>query len=344
MRIPCCIFLGFLFGAAHLASAGVLYSVTDLGTLGGPQTSAFGINNKGEVTGYSVTSAGQEHAFIYSNGEMTDLGTFGPLSPLSHYTGSTGYGINNGGQVAGYSVTPTSFVEHAFLYSNGQMMDLGTLGGAYSQGIAINDRGQVTGWSDTSTGGRDAFLYTHGQLIDLGPGAGYGINNRGQVTGSDGQNAFLYSGGQMINLGPGAGTAINNRGQVIGGTTSDEVFLYGNGQMIDLGIDGDALAINDKGQIVGYFFNTPFPAFLYSNGEAVNLNSLIDPALGIKLFQATGINDSGEIVANGRGPSGDHAFLLTPVPEPSTLALLSMALLVPVACIRHRRRKTSDSV
>ncbi len=59
-----------------------------------------------------------------------------------------------------------------------------------------------------------------------------------------------------------------------------------------------------------------------------NLNDLIDPSSGWTLM-ATGINDAGQIVGAGFNPQGEyHAFLLTPiVPEPSTLSLLSGAVL-----------------
>ncbi len=105
--------LVLLVGGAHALIAEILYSVTDLGALGGSySTYGNGINNAGQVTGYSTTSSGAIHAFLYSNGQMTDLGTLGGND-------SEGYGLNNAGQVTGYSNTSTG-QSHAFLYSNGQ--------------------------------------------------------------------------------------------------------------------------------------------------------------------------------------------------------------------------------
>ena len=78
---------------------------------------------------------------------------------------------------------------------------------------------------------------------------------------------------------------------------------------------------------VGGFFH----AFLYSNGQMIDLNNLIGPALG-GVSLATGINDESQIVAN----SSDRAFLLTP--EPGTLAFLGAALLVLIASVYTSRR------
>ena len=51
--------------------------MTDLGTLGGTYSWAFDINDRGQVVGYSGTAAGDQHAFLYGDGAMTDLGTLG---------------------------------------------------------------------------------------------------------------------------------------------------------------------------------------------------------------------------------------------------------------------------
>src|SRR5438309_1197975 len=75
------------------------------------------------------------------------------------------------------------------LYSNGQMRDLGTLGGDRTYGSGLNNAEQVTGYSGTSGNGPDhAFLYRSGQMIDLATlggrdSGGLSINEAGQVVG-----------------------------------------------------------------------------------------------------------------------------------------------------------------
>ena len=366
MQIPlrCYALLALLLGGTLNVAADVLYSLTELGTLGGFSSGGAAINNLGQVTGGSITATGQTHAFLYSNGQMMDLGTLGGFSGSF---ASEGFGINNLGQVTGEGyITPNAAPNalRAFLYSNGQMIDLGTLPGGFSAaGMGINDLGQVTGKADTAVG-IHAFLYSNGQMMDLGtlPGFagsfGQAINNRGEVTGflplttaGFPGHAFLYSNGQMIDLGTlggptSMGLDINDLGQVTGNAYTaagqQHAFLYGNGQMMDLGTLGGSTSngvdINNLGQVVGDSSLVPgrleSHAFLYSNGQMIDLNNLIDPALGVTLWGASAINDQGQIVAGS--PTG--TFLLTPVPEPGTLASLGGALLVLIAAVYTRRR------
>ena len=106
--------------------------LNDIGTLGGAITVVNNINQHGDATGYSETSNGQIHAFVYTHGAMHDIGTLGG-------TGSLGNAINDAGQITGFAVTAAGET-HAFLYQNGTMSDLGTAGTA-STGKAINQGG-----------------------------------------------------------------------------------------------------------------------------------------------------------------------------------------------------------
>ena len=113
---------GLLWGFVAQA-APPLYSITDLGSFGGTFATATGINNSGQIVGYSdLVGNTAEHAFLYSGGVISDLGTLGG-------TNSTAFGINNKGQAVGGAYLANNTTEHAFLYSGGVMSDLGTLSG-----------------------------------------------------------------------------------------------------------------------------------------------------------------------------------------------------------------------
>ena len=269
--------------------------MVDLGTLGGnPQqedSQAYGINNSGQIVGWSWNSNNAGHAFLDSGGTMQDLGTLGG-------TASGATAINNSGQVVGNSTTTTasSPPAHAFLYSDGSMQDLGTFGGEWSVAYGINDSGQVAGWASYGSSYLGhAFLYSGGTMQDLGTlGTGayswaYGINNSGQVVGasyinsSSTEHAFLDSGGTMQDLTP------------VGSAGSE------------------ALAINNAGQVVG---NNNGQAFIDSGGTMSDLNGLINPALGLVLENATAINDQGWIVGYGYAAADVykliHGYVLKP--------------------------------
>jgi probable HAF family extracellular repeat protein len=218
--------------------------------------------------------------------------------------------------------------EHAFRYGAGTMTDLGTLGGLYAQGLAINLSGAVAGYSRTSTGNNEAFVAQSANMTGLGslvPGGSseaFAINDSGTVggwsTASDGrQHAFLDIGGKMTDLGllPGEGgiytsaLGINNSNQVVGGgdnaASYERAFLYSNGKMTDLGTLGGpqavAYAINNNGQIVGSAQTSTDAshAFLYTNGKMTDLGTFgLDPV-------PEAINNHGVIV----GQSGNGAFI-----------------------------------
>jgi probable HAF family extracellular repeat protein len=158
-----------------------------------------------------LTSSGNQNAFLYSGGTMTNLGTLGSIY-------SYALGINSAGQVVGYSLT-SSGNQNAFLYSGGTMTNLGTLGGNYSQANGINNAGQIVGYATNGGGAESAFLYStatgmenlntlYASLLVSGTGSQKGfvslidasaINASGDIAGygtywngtSDQQEAFL---------------------------------------------------------------------------------------------------------------------------------------------------------
>ena len=179
--------LALLAGVAATVSGGGTQTQTgwvirDLGTLGGDGSSALDISDHGQVVGFSYTRAkdaiGNEkyHAFLWKNGKMLDLGTLGGED-------SEATGVNNHGQVVGWADTRTRTkdrdgdqIAHAFLWEQGRMRDLGTLGGPLSAAYDINDRGEIVGRADpkaTNFANPDhghAFLWRTGKMI--GPASG----------------------------------------------------------------------------------------------------------------------------------------------------------------------------
>jgi probable HAF family extracellular repeat protein len=304
----CVILLSTAVIVAQAALAVPRYIVLDLGTLpGGTASGGYGINNAGQVTGYSFTTNGPtgflgDHAFLYSGGSISDLGVLGGAASYGG-AASGGYGINNSGEVTGSSGITNGSATHAFLYSDGSMYDLhtlgdpsqeGMLGGPTSHGYGINNSGQVTGDSNISnnSSATHAFLYSAGKMRDLGtlPGGtlsyGYGINNSGQVVGQSAVNsgatiyhAFLYS-GSMSDLG------------TLGGTSSGAYGINGSGQVTGFsGIAGSGAQ----------------HAFLYStNAGMSDLGTL-----GGSASAGNGINTSGQVVGDSSitGNSANHAFL-----------------------------------
>src|SRR6266850_1100160 len=258
-------------------------------------------------------------------------------------------GLNAAGQLAGFFNANGSFVSHAFLYSDGQVQDLGTLGGKFSSASAINDSGQVVGASFLAGGAAfDAFLYANGSMLSLGDLGGFyssafAINNNGVVVGeaatTNGEtHGFVLTGPLLQDVGTFGGTfssafKVNDAGQVIGAaTTANDIethaFLYTGGALLDLGTFGGVHTypsdINNRGQVVGSSEGTDgnSRAFLWQNGVLTDLNSLV-PASGWVLETAGFINDAGRIVGKGNLNGLEQPFILdltTPNHPPSLLS------------------------
>ena len=337
---------------------------TDLGALPGVNSSTVGwINSGGAAAGQStnstidpITGWPEEIAVLWKDSQVINLGTLGGNE-------SQADAINNRGQVAGIAANAVldSFLsplglpgfgtqQRAFLWENGVMRDLGTLGGPDADALLLNDSGQVSGISYTSSipnssgvPSIDPFVWKTGKMLDLG---GFGgtvgvpawLNQRGQVVGFSNlpgdvtTHPFLWSEAEGLkDLGSfggdfGLGFWVNESGEAVGAATDPNgavlAFLWKGGVMTNLGaLAGDSCSssegINSRGQIVGSssaqctFAHTDTRAFLWENsGPMIDLNLFVPPASGLTLFEAGYINDRGEILALALFPNGDERTVL----------------------------------
>ena len=296
----------------------------NLGTVeDGSNSIGISINNFGQMVGISdngvpdpfsfFEGAGvQIRTFFWEQGHLQDIGTLGGPDSIP------GPGCTNERPRSIVGTSYTSFTpnadtgiptQHPFLWENGNMLDLGSLGGTLTFGQCANNRGDVIGES-TLPGNllNHAFLWHRGRMKDLG------------TLGGDNSEAIW----------------MNDAGVIVGSAdlfTPDihDAVRWKHGQILDLGtVDGDACsrgrAINSRGQIVGGSSDCRnfLHAFVWEDdGPMLDLNTLIPPGSGVQLTNAFNINDRGEILAKsiplGTTPVDDedldHVVLLIPCHE-----------------------------
>lgn len=180
------------------------FRVTDLGTFGGEDGVVAAINDAGDVVGYYGLEPHADYAdhrgALMSGGVVTSLGSLGGRI-------TTPTDINNSKNVVGFAQLKSG-EDHAFLYSGGKLIDLGTLpGGTQSFAYAINNKNQIVGSANGHTVELRAVLFEDGRVIDLNtllpPNSGWtltearDINDRGQIVGTGvingRQRAFLLT-------------------------------------------------------------------------------------------------------------------------------------------------------
>jgi len=299
--------------------------VVDLGTLGGYEGLALAVNNHGQVVGIATDAVpdsfpgfpngipwgAQSRAFRWQNGTIQDLGTLGGTDATSAF-------VNDHGQIAGMSYTNSTInpatgipTQDPFLWDDGKLLDLGTLGGTFGFPNGINNHGEVVGQSNlVGDSNYHPFLWKRGLLMDLG------------TLGGD----------------KGFASSVNDTGEIVGradlqGSEIHHAFLWKHGTMTDLGIPpgggpcSTAYSINSKGQIVGDsgICNVGGPPFLWEHGVIYNLNDLVLPGSDLTLVDVDTINDRSEIACTGELADGNpHACVLVPLDLAQTEGLTTL--------------------
>lgn len=308
------------------------YQLIDMGTLGGAQsTVAPGrvLNNKGTVVGCADISIPDPnypnfnpflspfgadpfifHTFEFQEGTVIDMGAI-PGVNSSCESFLTDGGLTVGGSANG-SVDPLTGwpAMEAVVWQDGQVINLGTLGGNESFSIWANNRGQVVGAAANTIADPFSVFF------------GWGTQTR----------AFLWEGGALQDLGTLGGpdalaTMINDRGQIFGASYTSDIpnpltgippfdgFLYEHGKMMDIpngfgGTQVNPFWANNRGELVG---NASFPdeqtshPFLWSKGKFIDLGTF-----GGTFGEAVWINEAGAVTGQASPPPGNamvHAFL-----------------------------------
>jgi probable HAF family extracellular repeat protein len=237
--------------------------------------------------------------------------------------GSGVFALSPEGFAAGYVLVGPS-TTHAVVFEDGQVRDIGTLGGNASLANAVANGGRVAGWARLPGDVvRHAFLYSDGAMRDLGSLGGsvsnaFAVNDAGMVAGSSfladerTEVPFLWTaagGMRAIEVPPGAGAAalaLNDQGEVAGFWADDGATIYPfvtHAGLVETlpslgGWASKAYALSSSGEYVaGYSLtadaNPFFHAVVWRNGQIHDFGALEGRHSG-----AFGVNDAGIVVGH----------------------------------------------
>ncbi|HEX5226508.1 MAG TPA: hypothetical protein VFW44_02310 [Bryobacteraceae bacterium] len=300
-------FLAPLLLAGSLWAQGPQFTIQDLGTLPDlPACNATALSQSGNVAGYCTAASGQNlvlngpmtHAFIYSNGKMTDLNISSLNTPIPT-------GVNDSGTVVGGQLTVNFGSESAtatpFIYQNGAFVPPpGQLQSALP--FALNNAGQMVGASIQINDSSNDFVLISGAFLDtLSTGK---VNPLGAGSNGSGGGAFGIS-PQGVIAGAAVGSNASSFSPVIWKNLTAQTLPLLSGYT-----QGLASAANDAGAEAGVAFNIDFSNLFATNNTAHAVlyqgNSVTDLGVlpGDAASLATSINSSGTVVgfSSSQGP------------------------------------------
>jgi probable HAF family extracellular repeat protein len=315
-----------------------------------------GVNNAGVAVGSVYDGANVEQAYVWKDGVATQL--------VGGVNGGRALGVNAAGQIVGeaYDATGSHAMLWA---PDGTPTSLGTLGGTSGFAMAINDNGLVVGSSYAGNKQHAFVWTSGGGMVDYGSSspndanwhAGWNaVSNNGKLAGTNYRlfSPFHASTGQVgtiavndvsppAQFSTGMALGVNDAGVVVGyqnpnrGSPLPAIF-NADGSVTPLDTDpfglgeGWAEDINNNGVIVGRAFgqddddNFQQLGFIQLDGQLVSLLSLVEADSGwTQFFNASSISDNGTMVGSGVYNGEIVGFIMTVVPEPTSLAALALS-------------------
>jgi hypothetical protein len=247
------------------------FTLSELGTIGGPGADAISINASGDIVGNSNDSSGVSRATLWRAEDYAPR----ELPQLREPSwGSSATAINTAGDIAGNTYTFTGYRATFWPAGGGAPRYLAALPAGDSYVRGMNDAGDVVGDTYTPNGTHATLWPASGAPpVDLGPGSALRINSAALIVGSTVSNGqyraavWPAGGGAPRLLEPlfvgasSTGSGINDAGDVVGSSWGDgqggaTLWPAGGGAPRLLG-EGSAEAINNAGDVVGSAFMPP---------------------------------------------------------------------------------------
>lgn len=301
-------FMTLLVALALSPAALAAYALHALNVPGASRTQAWGINDSGDIVG-SFVEANQQRGFLYSKGVFTTI-----AGPAGAWDAAV-TGISNDGLMIGLFSDSVSSERKSFLFDGSLYTPFLLPGASVTEARSISADGRYLAGNAAGQGfAYDRLAGSH-QMIGAVGGftIAQGVNDLGQVVGST--NA------------PGAGSA-----------QQPFVFDMPNASLhLALpgfeGLGQPRLRAINNGGVMGGFSNNGL-AFVGQPGSFETL-----AFAGASFAAVYGLNSHGVAVGFYQLPDGSyHSFVATPVPEPTSVLLITLGLICLGGCKCRREQ------
>lgn len=288
--------------------------IAQLGMLGGAESLAAAVNERGQIVGWSKTRSGETHAVLWQDGQTVDLGRglaveINEVGVVVGIDGDRGFvwergvrreltfnptAVNDRGEVVGWRLIsappswPGDYKARPFYWRSGRVRLLPSLPGfASSSAEAINAHGEIAGLTMTANGDQHLVLWRGGRMHDLGViGRGRGV---GHISSVEVGQVFLNQRGQV---------AVATNDGIGSRTFATGAFVFDGTRLHRLPVQvREVDGLNERGQVIGAGARS---GLIWAAGRLTRL-----PGVGA---HASAINNRAEII----GTAGNRAVLWRP--------------------------------